>query len=156
MKLSAMSRDYVAKQVREAFGDDLRKAEEALRAAEKALADKYSRFDKDLEKAKSAWSADVAKLVSRHGLHWSDGVGPEHGAHVDLFARESIYSGISRESFDETSDEAVKPEAKAVEEVRSQIEEAVRKALFEIELKGRKDTLNEIVEQVIREIKEGK
>ena len=156
MKLSAMSRDYVAKQVREAFSDDLRKAEEALRAAEKALADRYSRFDRDLEKAKSSWMADVVKLVNKHGLHWADYTGPEHGGHIDVHAGSSCYSEISRSSFDETSDEAVKRESEAVEKVRSQIEEAVRKALFEIELKGRKDTLNEIVEQVIRETREGK
>lgn len=156
MKLSAMSREYVAKQVRGAFGDDLRKAEEALSAAEKALADRYSRFDKDLEKAKSAWMAEVAKLASKHGLHWAGCVGPENGAHVDVHAGSSCYSEISRSSFDETSDEAVKREAEAVEKVRTQVEEAVRKALFEIEIKGRKDTLNEIVEQVIRETREGK
>ena len=156
MKLSAMSREYVAKQVREAFGDDLRKAEEALSAAEKVLADKYSRFDRDLEKAKSSWMAEVAKLMNKHGLHWADRFGPENGAHVDVHAGSSCYSEISRDSFDETSDKAVKPEAEAVEKIRTQAGEAVRKALFEIELKGRKDTLNEIVEQVIREIKEGK
>ena len=156
MKLSAMSREYVAEQVREAFGDDLRKAEEALSAAKKVLEDKYSRFDRDLEKAKSSWMADVAKLVSRHGLHWAGGVGPENGAHVDMHAGSSCYSEISRSSFDETSDKAVKRESEAVEKVRSRIKEAVRKALFEIEVKGRKETLNEIVEQVIRETREGK
>ena len=156
MKLSAMSRDYVAKQVREAFGDDLRKAEKALNDAEKALEDRYSRFDKDLEKAKSAWMADVAKLVSKHGLHWTGCVGPENGAHVDVHAGSSCYSEISRSSFDETSDEAVKPEAKAVEKVRTQVEEAVSKALFEIEVRGRKSDIEQIVASVIAEIKEEK
>lgn len=157
MKLSASSRAYVAEQVRKEFGDELRAAEKRYDDAEKAENAVFERLEKELEKVSARWMDEFEKLMKKVGLRWNEGKGPENHAYIRVFDAGGSYDRIDRYSFVESSDTAAAKEAQsAVDAVKGQIEKAVQKALFEIEIHGKKDTLQEIVEQVIKEIKEGK
>lgn len=157
MKLSASSRAYVAEQVRRGFAEELRAADKAVEDAEKAKNAPYEALEEDLEKLSPAWMGEFERLMEKHGLHWNRGKGPADGACVKVFDGDGPYDRIDYMSFAETCDSTEIDKAKeACDGVRDRIEKAVQKALFEVEVHGKKDTLQKIVEQVIREIKEGK
>lgn len=151
MKLSASSRDYVAEQVRNEFEKDLRAADKALEEANKAAEDRYGKFEKDLLAMSKGWIGEIDGLAKKHGLHWAEEKGPAHGAYVEIHDCESTYRNIDRDSFAETSGHT--PEIVRAKDARRAIIDgigsAVQKALFEIEVHGKKDTLQEIVDRVI-------
>lgn len=157
MKLSASSRAYVAEQVKECFVEDLRAAEKAVEEAKEALNGRFEKFEKDLSKLSDGWMDEVEKLVKRHGLHWAKGKGRDAGAHVQVLDGHSSYRDVDGDSFVETADKTAVFEAEwARRDVIDRIEKAVRKALYEIEVHGRKSDLEDIVRRVVAEARNEK
>ena len=155
MKLSANSKDWVAKNVRDAFAEELKKANDAVKTEEARRKELIKSFRAEADKVLDEAKKEVEKIVKRMKLTFHDGKRIDHLA---VFAGDSRYDTIDADTFEETRDccEKLHELRRRVDEVEDDIRTAVSKTLFEIELNGRKDTLVTIVDQVVREIKEGK
>lgn len=158
MKLSANAREFVSLNVKKEFAKDLKEAEANVKRIEDEQKATFERFEKDLKKVLDACALEVSKLVKKHNLTWRGNKGPDNGAHVSALEDDSRYNDVDANSFNETHCEGIRISAAngAVTEVKDRITRATAKALFEIEVHGKKDTLEEIVAQVIREIREEK
>lgn len=159
MKLSVNARAFVMDQVKSAFAEEYKKAEEAKSTAEEKADKKWKTFEKDLSAVAEKARREAMAIIKKHGLTISDPDDKEITA-VRFQLTESCYSSIDSNSFKETSDRSANPEIlkanKDIATVNNKIQKATSKALFEIEVHGKKDTLEEIVSEVIKSIKEEK
>lgn len=155
MKLSKNSKEWVAKSVRDAFAEELKKANDAVKAEEDRREELFRSFRAEADKVLDEAREEVEKIVKRMKLTFRNGKRIDHLA---VFAGDSRYDTVDADTFEETRDccEKLHELRRRVGEIEADIRTAVSKALFEIELNGRKDTLATIVDQVIREIKEGR
>lgn len=155
MKLSSNAKEWVAKSVRNAFAEELKKANDAVKAEEDRRKELIKSFRAEAGKVLDEAKKEVEKIVKRMKLTFHDGKCVDH---LDVFASDSRYDAIDADAFEETRDYCTKMHElrQRVNEIEVDIRTAVSKALFEVEVHGKKDTLATIVDQVIREIKEGK
>ena len=156
MRLSQNSKDWVAKNVRDAFAEELKKANDAVEAEKARRNELFRDFSDEVDKVLTEAKKEVEKIVKRMKLTFRD---DKRIDHLDVFEGDSCYSTIDINTFEETTFGSCKKTQELqdrVNEVEANIRTAVSKALFEIEMRGKKDTLETIVDQVIKEIKEGK
>ena len=155
MKLSANSKEWVAKSVRNAFAEELKKANDAVEAEMSRREELFGSFRAEVDKVLGEAKKEVEGVVKRMKLTFHDGKRIDHLA---VLASDSRYDTVDTDTFEETRDSCEKLHdlRRRVGEVEADIRTAVSKALFEIEVNGRKDTLATIVDQVIGEIKEGR
>ena len=155
MKLSANSKDWVAKSVRDAFAEELKKANDAVEAEVGRREELFRSFRAEADKVLDEAKKEVEKIVKRMKLTFHDGKRIDHLA---VFAGDSRYDTVDADTFEETRDccEKLHELRRRVGEVEDDIRTAVSKALFEIEIRGRKSDLEQIVSDVIAEIKKGR
>lgn len=156
MRLSQNSKDWVAKNVRDAFAEELKKANDAVEAEKARCKELFRDFRVEVDKVLAEAKKEVEKIVKRMKLTFRD---DKRIDHLDVFEGDSCYSTIDINTFEETTFGSCKKTQELqdrVNEVEANIRTAVSKALFEIEMRGKKDTLETIVDQVIKEIREGK
>lgn len=156
MRLSQNSKDWVAKSVRDAFAEELKKANDAVEAEKTRRKELFRDFRAEVDKVLAEAKKEVEKIVKRMKLTFHDNKCIDH---LDVFDGDSYYSTIDINTFEETTAGSCKKTQELqdrVNEVEANIRTAVSKTLFEIEMRGKKDTLETIVDQVIKEIKEGK
>ena len=156
MKLSQNSKDWITKSVRNAFAEDLKKANEAIETEENRRKELFRSFRAEVDKVLAEAKKEVEKIVKPMKLTFRDNKCIDH---LDVFDGDSYYNTIGTDTFEETTIGDCKKTQELrdrVNEVEANIRTAVSKALFEIEMRGKKDTLETIVDQVIKEIKEGK
>lgn len=153
MKLSANARKWVAKSVRDAFAEELKKAHDAVEAEEARRRELFGNFRAEVDKVLDEAKKKVEGVVKHMKFTFRDDKCVDHLA---VFASDSRYDNVDANTFEETRDRCEKLHdlRRRVDEIETDIRTAVSKALFEIEVNGRKDTLAAIVDQVIREIKE--
>lgn len=155
MKLSVNAREWVAKSVRNAFAEELKKANAAVEAEENRRKELIKSFRAEADKVLDLAKRDVERIVKRMKLTFHDGKCIDH---LDVFASDSHYDAVDADTFEETRDYCTKMHElrQRVNEIEADIRTAVSKALFEVEVHGKRNTLESIVDQVIKEIKEGK
>lgn len=155
MKLSANAKDWVAKSVRDAFAEELKKANAAVEAEENRRRELFKSFRAETDKVLDGAKKEIERIVKRMKLTFHSDKCIDHLA---VFASDSRYDDVDLETFEETRGccEKIHELKQRVNKVEADIRTAVSKALFEVEVRGKKDTLATIVDQVIREIKEGK
>ena len=156
MKLSKNSKEWIEKSVRDAFAEELKKANDAVEAEEARRKELFRSFRAEVDKVLAEAKKEVEKIVKRMKLTFRDDKCIDH---LGVFDGDSCYRTIDISTFEETSVSGCKKTQELrdrVIEVEANIRTAVSKALFEIEMRGKKDTLETIVDQVIKEIKEGK
>ena len=156
MKLSTNAKEWVAKNVKNAFAEELKKANEAVEAEEARRKELFRSFRAEVDKVLAESKKEVEKIVKRMKLTFRDDKSINH---LDVFDGDNYYSTIDTSTFEETTTGSCKKMEELqdrLNEVETNIRTAVSKALFEIETRGKKDTLETIVDQVIKEIKEGK
>ena len=155
MKLSQNSKEWIAKSVRNAFAEELKKANEAIETEKNRRKELFRSFRAEVDKVLAEAKKEVEKIVKRMKLTFRD---DKCINHLDVFDGDSYYNTIGTNTFEETIGNCKKTQElqDRVNEVEANIRTAVSKALFEIEMRGKKDTLETIVDQVIKEIKEGK
>ena len=156
MKLSTNAKEWVVRSVKNAFAEDLKKANDAVEAEKAQRKELFRDFRAEVDKVLAEAKKEVEKIVKRMKLTFRDDKCIDH---LDVFEGDSCYSTIDINTFDETTFGSCKKTQELqdrVNEVEANIRAAVSKALFEIEMRGKKDTLETIVDQVIKEIKEGK
>ena len=156
MKLSQNSKNWIEKSVRDAFAEELKKANDAVEAEEARREELFRSFRAGVDKVLAEAKKEVEKIVKRMNLTFC---GDKCINHLDVFDGDCRYSTIDTSTFEETTIGSCKKTQELqdrVNEVEANIRTAVSKALFEIEMRGKKDTLETIVDQVIKEIKEGK
>ena len=154
MRLSQNSKDWVVKSVRDAFAEELKKANDAVEAEKTRRKELFRDFRAEVDKVLAEAKKEVEKIVKRMNLTFRDDKCIDH---LDVFEGDSCYSTIDINTFEETTFGSCKKTQELqdrVNEVEANIRTAVSKALFEIEMRGKKDTLETIVDQVIKEIKE--
>lgn len=164
MKLSVNAREYIINQVKAAFADEYKKAEEAEEAVTAKAAAKWEKFRKDLDAVAEKARKEAMALIRKHGLTLADKDDDDDVrdpvANVEFRMSGSYYSSVCENTFRETSDGRNNPEYweahNAVNAVAKKIGRATSKALFEIEIHGRKSDLEQIVADVIKSIKEEK
>ena len=155
MKLSNNSKEWVAKNVRDAFAKELKKANDAVKAEEDRRKELFRSFRAEVDKVLGEAKKEVDGVVKRMKLTFHEDKCIDH---LDVFDGGSYYSTVDADTFEETNNhcEKLNDLRQRINKIEDDIHTAVSKALFEIEVNGRKDTLATIVDQVIREIKEGK
>lgn len=156
MKLSKNSKEWVAKSVRDAFAEELKKANDAVEAEEARRKELFMSFRSEVDKVLAEAKKEVEKIVKRMKLTFCD---DKCINHLDVFDGNCIYNTVDTDTFEETTTGGCKKTQELqnrVNEIETNVRTAVSKALFEIEMRGKKDTLETIVDQVIKEIKEGK
>lgn len=155
MKLSSNAKDWVASSVRNAFAEELTKANAAVEAEENRRKELIKSFRAGVDKVLGEAKKEVEKIVKRMKLTFRTGKRVDH---LDVFASDGRYDSIGADSFVETHDycEKMHELRRRVNDVEADIRTAVSKALFEIEVHGKRDTLESIVAEVIKEIKENK
>ena len=156
MKLSTNAKEWVVRSVKNAFAEDLKKANEAVEAEEARRKELFRSFRAEVDKVLAEAKKEVEKIVKRMKLTFR---GDRCINHLDVFDGDSCYTTIDASTFEETTIGSCKKTQELqdrVNEVEANIRTAVSKALFEIEMRGKKTTLEAIVDQVIKEIKEGK
>ena len=156
MKLSQNSKEWITKSVRNAFAEDLKKANEAIETEENRRKELFRSFRAEVDKVLAEAKKEVEKIVKRMKLTFRDGKCIDHLAVLD---GDTYFNTIDTSTFEETTIDSckkVKELQNRVDEIETDIRTAVSKALFEIEVYGKKDPLEAIVDQVIKEIKEGK
>lgn len=156
MKLSTNARDWVAQSVKDAFAEELKKANEAVETEKNRRKELFRSFRAEVDKVLAEAKKEVEKIVKRMKLTFYDNKCIDH---LSVFDSNGCYDTIDTNTFEETSVSGCKKTQELqdrVIEVEANIRTAVSKALFEIEMRGKKDTLETIVDQVIKEIKEGK
>lgn len=159
MKLSSNSKAFIAAEVKAAFAEEYKKAEEAESAASAKSAAKWKLVQKDLDAVAERAKKEVMAVIRKHGLTIAS-KNVHEVFKVEFKMSDAYYSGICANTFEETADGCDNPEfreaRRAVNAVENKIMKATSKALFEIEIRGRKSDLEKIVEEVIKSIKEGK
>ena len=155
MKLSQNSKKWIEKSVRDAFAEELKKANDAVETEKVRRKELFRSFRAEVDKVLAEAKKEVEKIVKRMKLTFRD---DKCINHLDVFDGDTYYSTIDTSTFEETIGSCKKTQElqDRVNEVEANIRTAVSKALFEIETRGKKDTLETIVDQVIKEIKEGK
>ena len=155
MKLSANSKEWIAKSVRNAFAEELKKANDAVEAEEARRRELFGSFRAEVDKVLDEAKKEVEGVVKRMKLTFHDDKCIDH---LDVFDGDSRYNTVDPDTFEETRGccEKTQELQNRVNGIEADIRTAVSKALFEVEVRGKKDTLATIVDQVIREIKEGK
>ena len=155
MKLSQNSKKWIEKSVRDAFAEELKKANDAVETEKARRKELFRSFRAEVDKVLAEAKKEVEKIVKRMKLTFRD---DKCINHLDVFDGDSYYNTIGTNTFEETIGNCKKTQElqDRVNEVEANIRTAVSKALFEIEMRGKKDTLETIVDQVIKEIKEGK
>ena len=155
MKLSQNSKKWIEKSVRDAFAEELKKANDAVEAEEARRKELFMSFRSEVDKVLAEAKKEVERIVKRMKLTFRD---DKCINHLDVFDGDRIYNTVDTDTFEETCDlsEKMHELRSRINEIESNIRTAVSKALFEIEMRGKKDTLETIVDQVIKEIKEGK
>ena len=155
MKLSQNSKKWIEKSVRDAFAEELKKANDAVEAEKARRKELFRSFRAEVDKVLAEAKKEVEKIVKRMKLTFRD---DKCINHLDVFDGDSYYNTIGTNTFEETIGNCKKTQElqDRVNEVEANICTAVSKAIFEIEVHGKKDTLETIVDQVIKEIKEGK
>lgn len=155
MKLSANSKEWIAKSVRNAFAEELKKANDAVEAEEARRRELFRSFRAEVDKVLDEVKKEVERIVKRMKLTFHDDRCIDH---LDVFDGNSRYNAVDTETFEETCGccEKTQELRSRVDGIEADIRTAVSKALFEVEVHGRKDTLATIVDQVVGEIKEGK
>lgn len=155
MKLSATSREYVAKQVKNAFAEELKKANDAVEAERSRREELFKSVRAEVDKVLDGAKREVEKVVKRMKLTFH---GDKCIDHLEVFASPSHYDSIDADTFEETREccEKMQELHHRVSKIEADIRAAVSKALFEIEISGRKSDLEQIIANVIAEIKEGK
>lgn len=155
MKLSTNSKEWIAKSVRNAFAEELRKANEAVEAEENRRKELFKSFRAETDKVLDDAKKEVEKIVKRMKLTFHDDARIDH---LDVFDGDSRYNVVDSDTFEETRGccEKMNELLRRVNEIEADIRTAVSKALFEVEVHGKRNTLESIVDQVIKEIKEGK
>ena len=155
MKLSQNSKEWIAKSVRNAFAEELKKANEAIETEKNRRKELFRSFRAEVDKVLAEAKKEVEKIVKRMKLTFRD---DKCINHLDVFDGDTYYSTIDTSTFEETIGNCKKTQElqDRLNGIETNIRTAVSKALFEIETRGKKDTLETIVDQVIKEIKEGK
>ena len=156
MKLSTNARNWVAQSVKNAFAEELKKANEAVETEENQRKELFKSFRAEVDKVLAEAKKEVEKIVKRMKLTFRDNKCINH---LDVFDGNGLYSIIDTDTFEETRisfSKKMQELQNRVDEIETNIRTAVSQALFEIEVHGKKDTLVTIVDQVIKEIKEGK
>lgn len=155
MKLSQNSKEWIAKSVRNAFAEELKKANEAIETEKNRRKELFRSFRAEVDKVLAEAKKEVEKIVKRMKLTFRD---DKCINHLDVFDGDTYYSTIDTSTFEETIGSCKKTQElqDRLNGIETNIRTAVSKALFEIETRGKKDTLETIVDQVIKEIKEGK
>ena len=155
MKLSKNSKEWVEKSVRDAFAEELKKANDAVEAEVGRREELFRSFRAEADKVLDEAKREVEKIVKRMKLTFHDGKRIDHLA---VFASNSHYDTVVADTFEETRDccEKLHELRQRVGKIKADIRTAVSKALFEIEIRGRKSDLEQIVSDVIAEIKEGR
>lgn len=155
MKLSQNSKEWIAKSVRDAFAEELKKANDAVEAEEARSKELFRSFRAEVDKVLVEAKKEVEKIVKRMKLTFCDDKCIDH---LDVFDGDLIYNTVDTDTFEETCglSEKMHELQDRLNGIETNIRTAVSKALFEIETRGKKDTLETIVDQVIKEIKEGK
>ena len=158
MRLRADAREFVSLSVKKEFKKELLDAEAAVEKLEAWQKETFRKFKSELDKMRAKWTKELSGLVKRHGLTWRKDKGPDHGAHLLVFEDGSGYNGLDAGSFDETASGGTGASAArgAVAEIRNRITRATAKALFEIEVRGNRNDIDDIVGQVIDEIRKEK
>lgn len=141
-------------EVVKAFIDDLKKADAAVEAAKARRATAWANFEGDLDVIMNEAQKKVAALTKKHGLTFRKG-------HV-LGCVRAKDGGYYSEYLDEDSFEQTSKRGNAqsvadggVKSVTDMIARASAKALYEIEIHGKKDTLDQIVADAIDGIRKG-
>ena len=155
MKLSANSKEWVAKSVRDAFAEELKKANDAVKAEISRREELFRGFRAEVDKVLASARKEVEGIAKRMKLTFHDGKRIDHLA---VFAGDSRYDTVGADTFEETRDccEKLHELRQRVGEIEADIRTAVSKTLFEIEIRGRKSDLEQIVSDVIAEIKKGR
>ena len=156
MKLSTNAKEWVARSVKNAFAEDLKKANDAVEAEEARRKELFRSFRSEVDKVLAEAKKEVEKIVKRMKLTFRDDKCINHLAVLD---GDTYFSTIDTSTFEETTVDSCKKMKELqdrLDGIETDIRTAVSKALFEIETRGKKDTLETIVDQVIKEIKEGK
>lgn len=154
MRLSKNAKEFVVKMVKDAFADDLK----AVEARRKELADRqeslWAAFEKDYDAVMARAKDEVTKLVKKHRLTFR---GDRRIVSVHATDAAFASSTVDSDTFEQTS-EYCSPEMNELNKTCARIDDSVRnavsKALFEIEMSGRRDSVDEIVAKVIGEIRE--
>lgn len=155
MRLSTNAREWVTQSVKNAFAEDLKKANEAIETEKNQRRELLRSFRAEVDKVLAEAKKEVEKIVKRMKLTFHNNKCINH---LDVFD-DDYYSKIDTDTFEETR---LSPSKKMqelqnhVDEIKANIRTAVSKALFEIEVHDKKDNLAAIIDQVIKEIKEGK
>lgn len=155
MKLSANARAFVASEVKSAFAEEYRKANAAVDAEENRRKELIKSFRAEVDKVFDETKKEVERIVKRMKLTFHSGKCVDH---LDVFASDSRYDSIDADAFEETRDYCKKLQElrQRVNDIEGKIRKATSKALFEIEVHGKRDTLESIVAEVIKSIKEEK
>lgn len=156
MKLSTNAKEWVTMSVKNAFAEDLKKANEAVEIERNQRKELFMSFRDEVDKVLAEAKKEIEKIVKRMKLTFHDNKSINH---LEVFDGNGCYSIIDTNTFKETTvclSEKTQELQNRVDEIETNIRTAVSKALFEIEVHGKKDTLATIVDQVIKEIKEGK
>ena len=165
MKLSSLAKDHVKDEVKNAFAADLKAAEDDLTNAKAEAQVRWTRFSEEFDEMLEPMNDKLQKLVKKHKLTpcgrccGTDFSKYSVALRAQLLHDDSWYGAIDQSSFTETSEskcQEVRDAENKLCDVKDQITKACNKALYEIEVHGKRDTLQTIVEEVIREIKEGK
>lgn len=155
MKLSANAREWVAKSVKDALGARLKDAQKAYNDEIAARRAKWEDWESSYAKLEERFKKDVAALLERKGLTFDDA---EYAvASVKPFATDAVHGYFSPDTFAETKVRAYRNAVldgltAEIDAARDEIKAAVGRALFEIEVHGRKDTLESIVSEVVESI----
>ena len=153
MKLSTNARDWVAQSVKNAFAEELKKANDAVEAEEARRKELFRSFRAGVDKVLAEAKKEVEKIVKRMKLTFRDGKCIDHLAVLD---GDTYFNTIDTSTFEETTVDSCK-KMKELQDRRDGIETnirtAVSKALFEIEIRGHKSDLEQIISNVIAEIK---
>lgn len=155
MKLSTNAKEWVTQSVKNAFAEDLKKANEAIETEKNQRKELFRSFRAEVDKVLVEAKKEVEKIVKRMKLTFRDNKCIHH---FDVFD-DDYYSKINTDTFEETRlslSKKMQELQNRVDEIKANIRTVVSKALFEIEVYGKKDSLAAIVDQVIKEIKEGK
>ena len=165
MKLSSLAKDHVKDEVKKAFAADLKAAEDDLTNAKAEAQVRWTKFSEEFDEMLEPMNDKLQKLVKKHKLTpCGRGCGTDFskysvGLRLSLCHDDSWYGSVDKGNFVETSEsrcQEVRDAENKLYDVKDQITKACNKALYEIEVNGKKSTLETIVEEVIREIKEGK
>ena len=153
MKLSQHSKEWITKSVRNAFAEDLKKANEAIETEENRRKELFRSFRAEVDKVLAEAKKEVEKIVKRMKLTFRDGKCIDHLAVLD---GDTYFNTIDTSTFEETTIDSCK-KLKELQDrldgIETNIRTAVSKALFEIEIRGHKSDLEQIISNVIAEIK---